>query len=282
MKARWDLVLLPAMIVSLVLLLVSQAVFLHGSFRRDLGMGKLGDALEVVNYVQAFADPYYLETLRLSIEASLAATVLTILIAFPVAYIIARMQSRWALFLLAAVVVSSFVTIVIKVLGLILIFSSNGPFNKFLQWVGFVQEPLTIIGTLPGVVVGLMYYSLGYAVLLFYSVVVTVPRSVEEAAEIHGATRFGVFRQVVLPLCLPGLVAGVLTIFNVSMGGFSSTALIGAGKVLTVPVVIQRTMLLENNLGMAAALAALLLLSVIVINVVSVAAVARSRKGLVI
>ena len=282
MKARWDLVLLPALILSLVLLVVSQAVFLHGSFRRDLGMGQQGDKLELVNYLQAFADPYYLGILRLSVEASLVTTFFTVLIAFPVAYIIARMQSRWALFLLAAVVVSSFVTIVVKVLGLILIFASNGPFNQFLLWLGVVSQPVTILGTLGGAVVGLMYYSLGYAVLLFYSVVVTVPRSVEEAAEIHGASRAAVFRQVVLPLCLPGLVAGVLTVFNVSMGGFSSTALIGAGKVLTVPVVIQRTMLLENNLGMSAALAALLLLSVIVINLISVAAGARARRGVVL
>jgi putative spermidine/putrescine transport system permease protein len=282
MKARWDLVLIPPLVVSLALLVISQSVFLYGSLRRDLGMGRQGDTLEFDNYVQAFADPYYLDTLRLSLEASVAATILTIAIAFPVAYVIARMRSRWALFLLAAVVVSSFVTIVIKVLGLILIFSSNGPFNQMLLAAGLIDEPFTIIGSLSGVVVGLMYYSFGYAVLLFYSVVMTVPRSVEEAAEVLGATRWEVVRQVVLPLCLPGLVAGVLTVFNLSMGGFSSTALIGAGKVLTVPVVIQRTMLLETNFGMAAALSALLLLSVIVINVLSVAAVARARKGMVL
>ena len=282
MKARWDLVMLPSLVVSLALLVISQSVFLHGSLRRDLGMGKQGDTLEFDNYVQAFADPYYLDTLRLSLEASLAATILTIVIAFPVAYVIARMRSRWAMFLLAAVVVSSFVTIVIKVLGLILIFSSNGPFNQLLLASGLIDQPFTIIGSLSGVVVGLMYYSFGYAVLLFYSVVMTVPRSVEEAAEVLGATRWGVFRQVVLPLSLPGLVAGVLTVFNLSMGGFSSTALIGGGKVLTVPVVIQRTMLIETNFGMAATLSALLLLAVIVINVLSVAAVARARKGLVL
>jgi len=281
MKANWTLVLLPPLVISVLLLIVSQSVFLHGSLRRDLGMGKLGSELELVNYVQAFADPYYLETLRLSLEASGAATALTLAIAFPVAYVIARMTSRWAMVLLAAVVVSSFVTIVVKVLGLILIFAANGPFNRLLAALGLADQPVTIIGTLPGAVVGLMYYSLGYAVLLFYSVVVTVPRALEEAAQVHGASRFGVFRQVILPLCLPGLVAGALTIFNVSMGGFSSTALIGAGKVLTVPVVIQRTMLLENNLGMAAALAALLLASVVLINVISVAVLARMRRGMV-
>ena len=282
MKARWEWLLIPPLVVSSLLLLVSQSVFLQGSFRKDLGVGRLGSDFSLFNYAQVLADPYYLETLKLSLLVSAAATVLTLLLAFPVAYVIARMRSRWSVILLAAVVTSSFVTIVIKVLGIILIFSNNGPFNRMMMWIGAYTEPVSIIGTLPGVVIGLMYYSFGFAVLLFYSVVVTVPRSVEEAAEVHVASRLQVFAQVVLPLAMPGIVAGALMIFNVSMGGFSSTALIGAGKVLTLPVVIQRTMLLETSLGMAAALAALLLVSVLLINFPSVAIARRSHKGLVV
>lgn len=282
MKARWDLFLLPSMLVSMALLCISQFVFLKGSLHEDLGMGRLGSGLSLVNYTELMSDSYYLETLQLSIGVSLAATFFTMLIAFPVAYIIARMQSRMGLVLLAAVVVSSFVSIVVKVLGLILIFSANGPFNTLLLSLGWIDEPVSIVGSVSGVVLGLIHYSLGFAVLLFYSAAITVPRSLEDAASLMGATRWGVFRQVVLPLCLPALVAGALVIFNVSMGGFTSTALIGSGKVVTLPVLIQRTTLLENNFGMAAALAALLLASVLVINFVSVLVVARMRKGLVL
>lgn len=282
MKARWDLLLLPSMLVSMALLCISQFVFLKGSLQRDLGMGKLAPGLGLGNYRELVSDGYYLETLRLSIGVSLAATVLTLLLAFPVAYIIARIQSRAGLVLLAAVVVSSFVSIVVKVLGLILIFSANGPFNTLLLSLGWIHSPISVVGSLTGVVLGLTHYSLGFAVLLFYSAAITVPRSLEDAASLLGATRLGAFRQVVLPLCLPALVAGALVIFNVSMGGFTSTALIGAGKVITLPVLIQRTTLLENSFGMAAALAALLLASVLVINFVSVLAVTRMRKGLVL
>lgn len=282
MKARWDLLLLPSMLVSLATLCISQFFFLKGSLHRDLGMGLLGKEIDFHNYAELVSDSYYLETLKLSIGVSALTTVLTLVVAFPVAYIIARIRSRLSLMLLAAVVVSSFVSIVVKVLGLILIFSANGPFNTLLLWLGLISQPISIVGSLAGVVLGLMHYSLGFAVLLFYSVVITVPRSLEEAAATMGSTGFGVFRQVVLPLCLPGLVAGALVIFNVSMGGFTSTALIGAGKVLTVPVLIQRTMLTETNLGMAAALAALLLATVVVINFISVWAVSRMRKGLVL
>jgi putative spermidine/putrescine transport system permease protein len=282
MKIRWELILLPSMLVSLALLGISQFVFLAGSLHRDLGMGRLASGFSLVNYAQLVSDSYYLETLQSSIEVSLLATGLTLLLSFPVAYVIARMRSRWGMVLLAAVVVSSFVSIVVKVLGLILIFSANGPINKFLMAFGLTHAPVSILGTRTGVVLGLMHYSLGFAVLLFYSVVLTVPRSLEEAAESMGSSRAGVFRQVVLPICMPGLVAGALVIFNVSMGGFTSTALIGAGKVLTIPVVIERTMLLENNYGAAAALAALLLVTVLAINLASVAAVSRMRQGLIL
>ncbi len=282
MKARWELLLVPSMLVSLALLCISQFVFLKGSLQQDLGMGKLAPGFSLANYGELVSDGYYLATLRLSIGVSLAATFFTMLLAFPVAYIIARMQSRAGLVLLAAVVVSSFVSIVVKVLGLILIFSANGPFNTLLLWLGWIDAPISIVGSVTGVVLGLIHYSLGFAVLLFYSAAITVPRSLEDAAALMGATRAGVFFQVVLPLCLPALVAGALVIFNVSMGGFTSTALIGAGKVVTLPVLIQRTTLLENSFGMAAALAALLLASVLLINFVSVLAVTRMRKGLVL
>ena len=203
----------------------------------------------------------------LSFACSAAATLLTTAIALPVAYILARMQSRWASVLLlrrhhrvvhhhrhqGAGTAAD------------LRQQRTGQFRIALA--RLVDYPVTIIGTIPGVVLGLMYYTLGFAVLLFYSVIVTIPRSLEDAAEIHGASRWGAIRQIVLPLCLPGLAAGALTVFNVSMGGFSSTALIGGGKVLTLPIVIQRTVMIETNYGMGAAVAVLLLCTVLAINI---------------
>lgn len=282
MRARWELILLPPLVVSLLLLIASQLVFLKGSLQKDLGLGQLAPGLTLANFHEILTDPYFLSSLWLSIQVSTVAMVITMLIAFPAAYAIARMEGRLAIFLIAAVVVSSFLTIVVKVIGLLLIFSSSGPLNRSLAWLGAISEPVTIVGTIPGVVLGLIYYTLGFAILLFYSIAVTIPRSLEEAAEVHGASRFGVFRQVVLPICLPGVAAGALMIFNVNMGGFSSTALIGAGKVLTLPIVIQRTVILENNYGIGASLAVLLLLVTLAINAFSVWLLVRARRGMIV
>jgi len=282
MKARWELVLLPPLVLSLLLLLAPQLVFLKGSLQLDAGLGQLAPGLTLENFREILTDHYFLSSLWLSIQVSTIATVITLLIAFPAAYVIARTGGRLSIILIAAVVVSSFLTIVVKIVGLLLIFSSSGPLNRALAWIGVIAEPVSIVGNVPGVILGLIYYTLGFAILLFYSIVVTVSRSLEEAAEVHGASRLGVFTQVVLPLCLPGVAAGALMIFNVNMGGFSSTALIGAGKILTLPIVIQRTVILESNYGLGAALAVLLLLVTLAINALAIVLLARARRGMIV
>ena len=159
MKARWDLILLPSLVVMLVLLGASQYVFLKGSFFRDLGLGRTGDVLEATNYLRFFTDRFYLRVLWITTKVSLLATVFTLLLGYPLAYVIARMRSRWAMVLLAGVVVTTFVTIVIKVFGLIIIFGAEGPLNRFLMGFGFVDAPYSIMGTQTGVVVGLMHFT---------------------------------------------------------------------------------------------------------------------------
>ena len=170
-------------------------------------------------------------------------------------------------------------TIVIKVLGLIIIFGSDGALNRTLMGLGLIDEPLQIVGNIYGVVVGLMHYVLGFMVLMLFSVIQTIPRSLEEAALIHGASPYRMFMRVVFPLSLPGVVTGALIIFNLCMGAFVSAALLGGGKVLTLPVVIERTIVLDIEYAMGGTLSAILLISVILINVLSVWLLNRFRKA---
>jgi putative spermidine/putrescine transport system permease protein len=196
---------------------------------------------------------------------------------YPVAYVIARMRSRLAMIMLAAIVSSTFITIVIKVFGLIIIFAADGWVNRFLLWSGLRDDPFTVIGNEAGVVVGLLHFSLGFGVLLLYSVVQTIPRSLEEAAQVLGASRIRMFWRVVLPLSLPGVTIGGLMIFNMCMGAFTSAALLGGGRVFTLPVLIQRTVIMEAKYSMGGTLAAVLLVAVILINLLSVIVFRRLR-----
>jgi putative spermidine/putrescine transport system permease protein len=278
MKARWHWILLPSLLLSLGLLLASQIAFLRGGFFRDLRLGRMGTDFTLANYERFFTDPLYLDSLMLTVRLSLTVALLTLLVGFPIAYVLARLKSRWTLVLLAGIIAASFITIVIKVLGLIIIFSSGGFLNRFLMWTGIVSSPIAIVGNPGGVVVGLMHFTMGFSILLLYSVVQTIPRSLEEAAEIHGAPRWRVFLRVILPLSLPGLVVTGLIVFNLCMGAFTSAALIGGGKVFTLPVLIQQTVINQTRYGMGATISAILMLATLAINGLSVLAMAKLDK----
>ena len=279
MKTRWEYVLLPSFLIVGLLIVASQYVFLKGSFFKDLGLGRISDTASMVNYLRFFTDSFYLHTLWITVETSGLAALFTLTLGFPVAYLIARMQSKWSMILLAGIVVATFVTIVIKVFGLIIIFSADGLVNQALMGLGIVDTPYTIIGNQTGVVVGLMHFTLGFGVLLLYSVIQTIPRSLEDAAQIHGASRWRMHLRVLFPLSLPGVTVGVLMIFNMCMGAFTSAALLGGGRVFTLPVLIQRTVMMEIKYSMAGTLAAVLLVTVLLINLLSIYLIRRLRSA---
>jgi len=279
MRTRWEWLLLPPALISLALLATTQIVFLRVSFFADRGLGQIGSDVTLANYVKVFTDPFYLNTLWLTVQVSAAVVTCSLLIGFPVAYILARLQSRLAPILIAAIVVTSFVTIVVKVLGLIIIFGADGPMNSLLRGLALIDRPLKLLGTIPGVVVGLLHYTLGFMVLVLLGVIQSIPQNLEDAAMIHGANRWRMYWRIVLPLSLPGLVGGALIVFNLSMGAFTSAALLGGGRVLTLPVLIQRTILLETKYAMAATVSAVLLVFVLLINLISVYLVSRLKAA---
>ena len=278
MKARWDLVLVPSLIISFVLMITSQLIFLKSSLFKDLGLGRTGDEVVFTNYIRFFTDDFYIHVLWLTVQVSFLAMLFTLIFGFPVAYMIARLRSRWAMVLLAGIVISTFVTIVIKVFGIYIMFSSSGIINKVLMGSGLLEKPFTVIGNNAGVVVGLMHFTLGFGVFVLYSVVQTIPRSLEEAAQIHGSNRWRVWRRVIIPLSLPGVTVSALMIFNMCMGAFTSAALLGGGRVFTLPVLIQRIVIMEVKYSMGGTLAAILLVSVLLINLLSIFLITRMRK----
>jgi ABC-type spermidine/putrescine transport system permease subunit I len=279
MKTRWEIVLLPSFLLVGLLIVASQYVFLKGSFFKDLGLGRINDTATFVNYIRFFTDSFYLNTLWVTVKTSALAALFTLILGFPVAYLIARMRSKWAMILLASIVVATFVTIVIKVFGLIIIFSADGLINQALMGLSIIDRPYTIIGNQTGVVVGLMHFTLGFGVLLLYSVIQTIPRSFEDAAQIHGASRWRMHLRVLLPLSLPGVTVGTLMMFNMCMGAFTSAALLGGGRVFTLPVLIQRTVMMEIKYSMAGTLAAVLLITVLLINLLSIYLIRRLKSA---
>ncbi len=279
MWVRWWILLIPPLVVGFTLVAASQFVFLRASFFEDLGLGRVGDELVIGNYVQFLTDGFYLKILWVTVKTSALAALSTLILGFPVAYLIARMRSSWSMILLAGIVVSTFITIVIKVYGLIVIFSADGLFNRTMLGIGLFDKPFSVFGNETGVVIGLMHFTLGFGVLLLYSIIQTIPRSLESAAQIHGANRWRVYYRIILPLSLPGVTAMLLMVFNMCMGAFTSAALLGGGRVFTLPVMIQRIVMMDIKYSMGATIAAVLLVSVILINLLSIYLLRRLRAA---
>lgn len=279
MWVRWWILLIPPLIVGFTLVAASQFVFLRASFFEDLGLGRVGDELVLGNYVQFLTDGFYLKILWVTVKTSALAALSTLILGFPVAYLIARMRSSWSMILLAGIVVSTFITIVIKVYGLIVIFSADGLFNRTMLAIGLFDKPFSVFGNETGVVIGLMHFTLGFGVLLLYSIIQTIPKSLESAAQIHGANRWRVYYRIIFPLSLPGVTAMLLMVFNMCMGAFTSAALLGGGRVFTLPVMIQRIVMMDIKYSMGATIAAVLLVSVILINLLSIYLLRRLRAA---
>jgi len=270
-------VMLPAVVVSVWLLAASQLVFLRMSFFHDRGFGLIDAQPTLGNYLIVATDTFYLGSLYLTVQVALIVVACSLFIGYPVAYVLTRMPARWATLIIAAIVASALVAEVIKVLGLIVIFSADGIVNRTLVALGAASAPIKILGSITGVVLGLLHFTLGFVVLLLFSVLQTIPASLEEAAGVHGASPLRVFWRVVLPLSAPGVLTAGLVIFNLSMGAFTAVSLLGGGRILTLPVLIERTMILETKYAMAACLAAVLLGTVVLINALTALAVSRSR-----
>lgn len=270
-RRAYDGALALALAASVVLFILPQFFFVRQSFFESLGMGLAGDELTFSNYTAILSDGFYISVFLRTVALSAAAATVALLIAFPTAYWLARMNApvlRWLIILL---LVSSFVSIVVKVLGLTLLLGSQGPFASFLRIATLGWWNGSLLHNDLAVAIGLVQYSLPLLIMLLFGVVQTIPKSLEEAALVHGASDWRLLRRVLLPLSLSGIVTAGLIAFNMNMGAFTSAVLLGGGNVLTVPVVIQRKIVLEVDYPVAAALSVLLTAAVILINLVLVA-----------
>ncbi len=274
----WRRFLWFPIILSATLLILPQLAFISMSFHRDLGMGQVSEFFTLENYTKLLTDPHYLDAMWRTTYLSIAATLLSIMTAFPTAYWIARTGGWTATVVLSLVLASSLITVVIKLMGLNIILGPSGILNEGLIAIGVVRDPLKFLNNEFGVLIGLVQYTLPILVLMSFSLVQTIPENLEEAAHIHGATNAATFFQVIVPLAKIGILGGSLISFNMCMGAFTSPLILGGGRVLTVPVLIQQKIISDSEYGTGAALAILLVVFVFAINLIAATYIGQESR----
>lgn len=258
---HWEQFLWVALTISLALLVLPQANFIWLSFHADIGLGEVSDELTLENYARLFTDPFYLQAFWLTVYLSALSAGFALLLGFPTAYALARIGGWIATAVLSLVLTTSLITIVVKLMGL-----------------NIILAPLGMLNNQAGVFIGLAQYTLPLIIVLLFGVVQTIPVALEEAAAILGATRRATFWQVLLPNARPGLVSSGLIAFNMCMGAFTSPVLLGGGRVRTVPVLIQQTIIQDTNYARGAALSTVLVAFVFLLNLAVVVTIARAPR----
>jgi len=217
------------------------------------------DALTVSNYAQFFTDPYYTSTLVTTIKVSLLVTAACLVIGFPLAYVVARTQSRFKHLLIIAIVLPLFVGNSVRAAGWMVVFGNKGFVNATLMGLGLIDRPLEIMFTENAVIIGIIAVNLPFMVLSLQSVIEGIDRAVEEAAFSLGAPPATMFRRVLWPLALPGILAGTILTFILAMNAYATPFLLGGPLFKMMAPVIYNEFTQKTNWPFGGAIAFILM-----------------------
>ena len=220
----------PATVFVAAGLLAPLAILFRYSFDKVDARRIMIETFSFDNYVKFFSDPYYTGVLATTLRVSALCTVVCLAMGLPLAYVLARTQSRFKNVLIMLVVLPLFVGNAVRAAGWMTLFGSKGFLNVTLMQLGIITQPLQIMFTEGAVIAGIIAVNLPYMVLTLQSVIEGINRNVEEAAFSLGAGPATMFRRVLLPLSLPGILAGTILTFILGMNAYATPVLLGGPK----------------------------------------------------
>jgi putative spermidine/putrescine transport system permease protein len=228
-------------------------------------------------YVRLVTDEYYREIIGRTLALGAVVTLATLLIGYPVAFFLARTRSRWRNWLTILVVFPLLLNLVVRTFGWIALLAQNGLVNQALQVLGLVHSPVKLLFNFAGLLIGLTHIFLPFMVLVLIGAIQNIPREVEDAARVLGASWGSAFLRVTLPLSAPGIVSGSILVFVLTISALVTPRLLGGPTYQVMSTLIYDEFLQRLNwpAGSAQALA----LTVMVLALVFVSGLLGRRAG---
>jgi putative spermidine/putrescine transport system permease protein len=213
------------------------------------------------NFKQLMETPVYLKALWNTIVVSGSVTLLCVLFGYPLAYTMAHAGERLRRLLIFVVLIPFWSSILVRTFAWMVLLQQKGLINKTLiDYLGLIDQPLTLIYNRTGVLIGMSHILLPFMVLPLYSVLTRIEPSLAQAAASLGAPPHRNFLRIYLPLSLPGLVAGSVLVFVIGLGYYITPALLGGPGETMIAQLIEMQIADFGNWGLAGALALVLLL----------------------
>jgi len=224
------------------------------------------DALTLDSYVKFFTDVYYYSVLTRTVRVALTTTAICLVMGFPLAYVLARTRTRYKNILIMLVVLPLFVGTAVRAAGWMVAFGNKGLINASLMGLGAISTPLEIMFSEVAVIVGITAVNLPFMVLTLQSVIEGIDRSVEEAAFNLGATPLQMARRVLFPLAMPGVLAGTILTFILSMNAYATPVLLGGPRFQMMGPLVYNQFIQQNNWPFGAAIAFILMTATLLLT----------------
>ncbi len=255
----------PAILYTLAFFVLPLAVMVCVSFwvRRSSG---LEADWTIDNYVKFFSRPYLITALLNSIEVTLITTALSVVLAYPFAYVLAfHVSPKWQKLVLLAAVLPFWTSYVVRSYSWLLVISDNGILNSFLLWTGLIATPIKIAYTRAATVLGFVHFFVLLLTLTLYANLVQISPSYLKAAEDLGASRWSVLWRIILPLSIPGIAVGAFLTFVITIGDYITPQILGGNTEVLLPQAIMLQIVRSANFPMASMMSLLLMLLILAV-----------------
>ena len=234
----------------------------------------------LANYLKIFSDPFYLQITANSLLVGFSTTLATLIVSYPVAYYITKIDGWERTLISVACLLPLFVNVIVSILGWYILLLPYGVVQQMLSSLGLVSGSLQWLRTMPALVAVLTYEHIPFAVLILVSSLQAIPQDKINAARLLGAGVPRIFFTLILPLTMPGLVASAILVFSLAASSYLTPILIGAQRIKVLPLSIFSYGTELLNWPLAAALAFVLLVLVVTITYLFASAMNRlSRRG---
>lgn len=207
-----------------------------------------------------FTHTVYLKVLWLTLKTAFLVTAFALILAYPIAYLLVRIESStWKKLIMGAILIPFWISILARSYSWMILLQEQGVVNKILLGLGIIDHPLSLMYNTFGVIIGMTHILLPYMVLSLYSVMEGIDQSLVRAAEGMGARPWKAFLQVFFPLSLPGILSGALLVFVLALGFYVTPALLGGPNNMMISMLIQENITTTLNWHLASALSVVLL-----------------------
>jgi putative spermidine/putrescine transport system permease protein len=273
------LLVLPTLVFIGCFLVAPYVDMLVMSFRNPSTTSVFAPGYTIGNYSRALTDPFYLGVLARTIAFGVVTTAICAAIGYPVAYHLARTRSRFKGLLYVCILSPLLVGVVVRCYGWIILLANNGLINNAVKKLGLLPHGLPLMYNAFGVGVALVHVFLPFMILPILSSIQSIDPALEEAAQSLGASRARTLFRVVIPLSLPGIQAGSILVFVLTISAYVIPILLGALKVKIMPTLVIQLLIDAFLWPFGAALAFILAASGAAVVYLFIRVTGRLMKG---